>query len=38
MASKVESNDFDADWGELDFMLLICPGTGDIHLQCRLCQ
>jgi ABC-type uncharacterized transport system ATPase subunit len=27
----VESNDFDADWGELDFMLGP-PGTGDIHL------
>jgi ATP-binding protein involved in chromosome partitioning len=41
MASKaLNQMIFDADWGELDFMLVdLPPGTGDIHLPlCRLCQ
>jgi ATP-binding protein involved in chromosome partitioning len=34
MASKaLNQMIFDADWGELDFMLIdLPPGTGDIHL------
>jgi ATP-binding protein involved in chromosome partitioning len=33
MASKaLNQMIFDADWGELDFMVDLPPGTGDIHL------
>ena len=34
MASKaLNQMIFDADWGELDFLLIdLPPGTGDIHL------
>jgi ATP-binding protein involved in chromosome partitioning len=36
----VESNDFDADWGELDFMLVDLPQEPEIFIfqLCRLCQ
>ena len=33
MASKaLRQMIFDAHWGELDFLLMLPPGTGDIHL------